>query len=339
MLPEIRKDPLSGRWVIVAPDRAVRPQDLLAANQGEKGLRPCPFCPGCEEDTPNEVLALRAPGALPNDPNWRVRVIPNKFPAVIPDVPPAPLVWPELRSNGLPGVSLPGRGVHEVVIESRRHLHSNTQQSNAELAEVLAVYRQRLRQLETAGEWRYGLIFKNVGFAAGASLEHLHSQLVALPIIPAAIEEALRATYDYYQEHGRCYFCDLIQQEQRQAIRVVAESPGFIAICPFASRFAYETWIIPKSHAAGFSAAADESLSDLAQVLRSVLLKLERGLDQPAYNFAIRTVPFDRLRAEHYHWHIEVFPRLTRLAGFELSTDFYINIARPEDAATLLRQA
>jgi UDPglucose--hexose-1-phosphate uridylyltransferase len=231
-----------------------------------------------------------------------------------------------------------GRGVHEVIIESSRHLHSNTEQSLAELTEVLWVYRERLRALASSGQWRYGLIFKNVGFAAGASLEHLHSQVVALPIVPSAIEETLRATAIFHKERRDCYFCDLVRREISEGMRVVAETAHFAAICPFASRFAFETWIIPKRHAAAFSAADEDELSDLAGMLSNVLRKLELGLDKPAYNYAIRTAPFDRHTAEHYHWHIEIFPRVTRLAGFELSTDFYINVVRPEDAAALLRR-
>ncbi len=338
MLPELRKDPLSGRWVILAPQRATRPQDLGTARDVPVLAR-CPFCPGGEIGTPAEVLAVRDVGSIANGPGWRVRVVPNKYPAVVemPDKQTAVVAMFHSSSNShLP--TQPGRGVHEVIIESPRHLYTNTQQTPDELAEVVWVYRERLRALSQNREWQYGLIFKNVGFAAGASLEHLHSQLITLPIVPSAIQETLKLTAEFHHQRGACYYCDLIANEVADGTRIVAENERFVALCPYAGRFAFETWIIPKRHNAAFSQADDSELHELSPMLMDVLRKLEVGLDNPAYNYAIRTTPFDRQNAEHYHWHIEIFPRVTRLAGFELSTDFYINVVRPEDAAALLRK-
>lgn len=334
MLPELRKDPLSGRWVILAPQRAKRPQDL-GTDPSATASKKCPFCPGGEIDTPGEVFALRDQDSPPNGPGWRVRIVPNKYPAVA-NGPDAEISSPS--SVDILHRVQPGRGVHEVIIESPRHLLSNAEQSPGEFSEVVWAYRERLRMLSSMREWRYGLIFKNAGYAAGASLEHLHSQLVALPIVPTAIEETLKSATDFHRERGVCLFCDMIGRELADGARIVAENECFVALCPYAGRFAFETWILPKRHRAAFPDADDSEVVLLALMLGEMLRKLDLGLGNPAYNYAIRTAPFDSSAAEHYHWHVEIFPRVTRLAGFELSTDLYINIVRPEDAANLLRK-
>jgi len=327
-LPEFRQDPLSQRWVVIAPERASRPHDV---DQSGGAPRPCPFCAGGESHTPHESLAIREPGTAPDSQGWRVRVVPNKYPGLVDDG--------SLPQFAAGTTECFGLGVHEVILESPRHLRSTTEQTPSEVAEVLTVYRDRLRTLQADPRWKYATIFKNVGAAAGASLEHLHSQLVVMPVVPQTIQESLIKTREYQAQTGHCYYCDLLARELADGRRIVFATPDFVALCPAAARFAYETWLVPRRHAAHFGVVDADDLAHLAGSLLSLLRRLESRLQRPAYNYLLRTAPFDIGASEHYHWHVEVFPRVTTLAGFELSTDFFINIVRPEDAAADLRQS
>jgi UDPglucose--hexose-1-phosphate uridylyltransferase len=202
---------------------------------------------------------------------------------------------------------------------------------------VLWIYRERLLALKQDQQLIYGLIFKNVGAAAGASIEHAHSQLIATPIVPVNVVEELHGSREYFHSHGRCVFCDMLTQESQDGSRVVLESPGFLAFCPFASSFPYETWIVPRSHASHYESLSRGEAEELAHVLRTVLAKIETAIDRPAYNYIIHTAPFDTVALDHYHWHIEIIPRVTKTAGFEWGTGFYINSVPPEEAAAELR--
>jgi UDPglucose--hexose-1-phosphate uridylyltransferase len=329
-MPDLRKDPIVGRWVIVAKSRARRPHDFDTKPQRRKGTF-CPFCEGNEDYTPAEILAYREPGTQANRAGWRVRVVPNKFPALE--------IEGNLNKRG-EGIydMMQGVGAHEVIIESPKHIVSTSELSEPQFREVLWVYRDRLVDLKKDPRLVYGMIFKNVGAAAGASLEHTHSQLIVTPIVPINVWEEMTGSLEFYSYRGRCVYCDMIQQELAHEKRIVLDAPGFVAFCPFASRFPFETWILPKIHASHYENLQKNEVEELAGVMKQVIGRIESALDQPAYNYIIHTAPFDTQELGHYHWHIEVMPSLTKPAGFEWGTGFYINPVPPEDAAAFLRE-
>jgi UDPglucose--hexose-1-phosphate uridylyltransferase len=328
-MPELRKDPIMGRWVIIATERAKRPTDFLREPQHPSG-KFCPFCEGNESHTPSEIIAYRDRHSKPNQPGWRVRVVPNKFPALG--------IEGNLNKRG-DGIydMMDGIGAHEVIIDTPRHEITMARLSEEEICEVLWVYRDRLVDLKKDPRLVYGMLFKNVGATAGASLEHSHSQLIVTPIVPISVWEEMSGALEFFNYRGRCIFCDMVQQEVGQNKRVVLDTPGFTALCPFASRFPFETWILPKAHFSHFENIQKQGVEELGAVLKTVLSKLELALDCPPYNYIIHTAPFDTQELPHYHWHIEIIPRLTKMAGFEWGTGFYINPVPPERAAAFLR--
>lgn len=328
-MPELRRDPVAGRWIIIATERVKRPQELKCDSQPLAG-RFCPFCAGKESSTPPEIMAIADGARAPNSPGWRVRVIPNRFPALQVEGNLDP------HADGMYDV-MRGVGAHEVIIESERHVVSLTELDRAHVGDVLSAYRERLADLRRDRRLVYGLIFKNVGAAAGASVEHSHSQLICTPVVPKSVSEEMARTGEYHRFRGRCLFCDMVRQEMIQATRLVKETQAYVAFAPFAARFPFETWILPKHHRSHFEETPRHETDELAEILLATLGKLERALDRPAYNYILHTAPFDRPALETYHWHIEVIPRLTSVAGFEWGSDFYINPVPPESAAEYLR--
>jgi UDPglucose--hexose-1-phosphate uridylyltransferase len=328
-MPELRKDPIVGRWVIIAPDRAKRPEDFTHDFK-TTGDRFDPFCEGNEDATPPDSLAYREPGCEPNGPGWRVRVVPNKFPAL--------QVEGNLdkRGDGMYDV-MNGIGAHEVVIECPHRETNMSRLSVDNIREVLWAYRDRLVDLKRDPRLVHGLIFKNKGAAAGASLEHSHSQLIVSSVVPISVWEEITGSLEYYNYRGRCIFDDMIQQELANGSRIVLDTPGFVVFCPFASRFPFETWIVPKHHSSHYENIPRQGIEELGMVLKTALCKLEAALDDPPYNYVIHTAPFDVNELPHYRWHFEIFPRLTRVAGFEWGSGFYINPVLPEEAAEFLR--
>jgi len=325
---ELRKDPIVGRWVIIAPDRAKRPIQTREATQATGGF--CPFCEGNEGNTPVEILAYRDRNTKPNEKGWRVRVVPNRFPAL--------QIEGDLNKRG-DGIydKMNGVGAHEVIIECPHHESSMAVLTEDNFREILWVYRDRLVDLKKDPRLVYGLIFKNVGAAAGASLEHSHSQLIVTPIVPVNVREEMFGAQEFYDYRGRCIFCDMIHQELGAEKRIVLDTPSFLGFAPYASRFPFEMWIVPKRHNSHYENIQKSEIEELAGVLKSLLLKLETALDKPSYNYIIHTSPFDTQALPHYHWHMEIIPRLTRVAGFEWGTGFYINPVLPETAAEYLR--
>jgi UDPglucose--hexose-1-phosphate uridylyltransferase len=230
-----------------------------------------------------------------------------------------------------------GIGAHEVIIESPRHIQSLTSLDNGNVVEVLLCYRDRLIDLKRDKRFVYGLIFKNVGFSAGASLEHTHSQLIVTPIVPPLVADEIANAEAFYLHRERCLFCAMIQQEVETDKRIIISTDNFVVFAPFASRFPFETWILPKKHESKFENIQRFEAEELAHVLKSVLTKLEATLDFPPYNYIIHSAPFNVAESEYFHWHIEIIPRLTNIAGFEWGTGFYINPTPPEEAAELMR--
>jgi UDPglucose--hexose-1-phosphate uridylyltransferase len=330
-MPELRKDPVVGRWVIISTERALRPSDF-----DQEPVRPktthCVFCEGHEEMTPPEILVGRAPGLPPNAPGWTYRVVSNKFPAL--------RIEGELERSG-EGLfdRMEGVGAHEVVIETPDHMASLATMPVDGVADVLLAYRERVRDLVKDPRFEYILVFKNHGEPAGASLEHPHSQLIATPIIPIMVTEELEGSARYFELKERCVWCDIVRQERRDGRRAILEADGFSAIMPFAPRFPFESWILPTRHRSAFEESEIDELRALAGVLQRFLRRLNAVLGDPPYNFMLHTAPLHEPALDHFHWHLEIIPKLTRVAGFEWGSGFFINSVRPEDAAAALRDA
>jgi UDPglucose--hexose-1-phosphate uridylyltransferase len=331
-MPELRKDPITDSWVIISTDRARRPSDFVRETIRDKPAgRFCPFCPGNESKTPPEVLAYRN-GSGSNQPGWSLRVFPNKFPVLG--------IEGDLEREG-DGMfdKMQGIGAHEVVVEAPEHALSMTELPTKAVEQVLCAFRDRIKDLKNDRRLRYVLLFKNEGEAAGAMLEHSHSQLIALPVVPKRVQEELEGAKNYYDFKERCIFCDLIRQESKSGERVVLETDRYIVIEPYAARFPFETWILPKQHKSHFEDTGAENIENLAWVLHSTLRKLEKVLERPPYNFLVHTAPLQESANDYFHWHIEIIPKLTRVAGFEWGTGFYINPTPPEESAKFLREA
>jgi UDPglucose--hexose-1-phosphate uridylyltransferase len=329
-MPELRKDPVVGRWVIISTERGQRPSDFRTEPVRAVGGN-CVFCPGNESKTPREILAGRAPDLAADGPGWSFRVVPNKFPAlrIEGEVEPA--------GDGLYD-RMNGVGAHEVVIESPDHAATLATLPVDAVADVLLAYRERVLDLKKDPRFEYILVFKNHGAAAGASLEHPHSQLIATPIIPIMVSEELNGSSQYYDMKERCVWCDMVRQERRGRRRVILEANGFLAMAPFAPRFPFETWILPTRHRSAFEETGVEELRGLAEVLGEFLRRMDRVLQHPPFNFMLHTAPLREGPLEHFHWHLEIIPKLTNVAGFEWGSGFFINPVLPEDAAAALRE-
>ncbi|MBD3237403.1 MAG: galactose-1-phosphate uridylyltransferase [Candidatus Eisenbacteria bacterium] len=330
-MPELRRDPVIGRWVIIASGRASRPKDFEHAVPRTLD-NDCPFCGGQEVQTPPETFALRPAEGRPDGPGWQVRVVSNKYPAL--------QIEGQLQRRG-EGIydKMNGIGAHEVVIESPDHHAELSDLSAEQIRQVLVAYRTRMQDLSGDRRFRYIQVFKNHGEAAGATLAHPHTQLIAMPIVPRSILDELSGCQQHYELKERCIFCDIIHQELGEGRRIVAENENFVSLAPFAPRFAYETWLLPKAHQSSFERIPDEHLDGLARAMRETLQRIHRLLERPAYNFVIHTSPCNVGRgAQPYHWHFEIMPKLTQVAGFEWGTGFYINPVAPEEAAAALRE-
>ena len=345
-MPEYRQDPLTGRMVIVAEERAARPHQFDITDQPYRDV--CPFCEGNESLTPGETAAFRRTNTEPNAPGWRVRVVPNKYPAVVPgDVP------PDLShlSFMLDGGKTDGIGLHEVIIDTSRHVLSIAELTPSEVADMLAMYQLRLQMLRADTRWTYVQIFKNVGAAAGASLPHSHSQLVAMPFLPPSLSQMMCRAEEYARKHQHCFWCNHLQSEIRYGERIVEETEHFVVLCPFVSRFAGEIEIYPKHHESGFDELDTSVLGELAELFRRTIIRLEKAvfwMKSPlAYNVVLNTEPFrffsqmgDTASASaFFHWHFSILPSLARAAGFEWGTGLHINPISPEQAAGRLRTA
>ena len=331
-MPELRKDPVTSRWVIIATDRAKRPTDFVREKVTIHGSGFCPFCPGNEAKTPPEIMAYRPDGSGRNQPGWTLRVVPNKFPALG--------IEGTLNRQG-EGLydKMNGIGAHEVMIETTDHQLTLATMPIRRVEDVVWSYRDRILDLKKDRRFRYILIFKNHGAAAGASLEHTHSQLIALPVVPKRVREEVDFAREYYNYKERCLFCDIIRQEAEAGIRVVSENQGFVAVAPFAPRFPFEIWILPKVHQSAFEESQKYEFEQLARILKEMLMRLDKVLESPAYNYIIHTSPLTETNNDHYHWHLEIMPKLTKVAGFEWGTGMYINPTPPEEAARFLREA
>ena len=327
-MPELRKDYVTDTWVVFSPTRAKRPADFDTEPRPTERSK-CPFCPGHEAMTPPEILAYRKDGG-PNSAGWWIRCVPNAYPAL--------QIEGELHRRVQQIFhSMNGVGAHEIIVEAPDHDVPLCDVSEFQMQEVITAYRQRYVDLTRDKRFRYILIFKNHGQAAGASISHPHSQLIATPIVPRRVLDEVNAVNHHYDATGgSCIYCEIVETELQERQRIVSENRSFLSLSPYAGRFPFETWILPKRHEMAFEDIGDEERAPLAWMLKDVLGRLYHVLGNPPFNYYIHTAPCDR-KEVRYHWHLEITPRLTPMAGFERGTGFYINPVMPEDAASILR--
>lgn len=343
-MSELRKDPITNRWVVIASKRSKRPKDINHTRDisaGAGNVQNCPFCPGQEKQTPAEVFAIGPPGRKPDQPGWNVRVISNRFPIFESQG--------ELSRQGYGFFDqISGIGIHEVVVETPIHSISLADLPVESIQKILQAYRDRLLYHRKNKALRYILIFRNYKPQAGASMTHPHSQIIGTPITPSLVKVKLDNSRAYYMEKERCLLCDLIQMESKLLYRVVNETEDFLTLCPFASCFPFEVWLCPKKHSHDFALLSDEGLFKVAEALKDMVCRIKQALDDPPYNFILNTSPNTHTRPGRpeywqtleydFHWYIELIPRLTTIAGFEWGSNFYVNSVSPEDAAKHLRQ-
>jgi UDPglucose--hexose-1-phosphate uridylyltransferase len=332
-MSELRRDPIVGRWIIVDTEHPSKPEDFEHEPHTWRGGT-CPFCYGNESLTPPEIDSIRDPHTRPNTPGWQVRVVSNKFPAL--------QIEGELDRRGMGIYDMSnGVGAHEVLIDSPYHHKDIPDLLNEEIENIISMLCRRAIDLIKDKRFKYIMVFKNYGPAAGASLEHPHTQIIALPMVPKNVLEEIKGSQDYFEYRERCIFCDMLRQEAQDKERIILENKYFIAFCPFVSRFPFEIWIIPKRHNGYFCHMPHEEIPALATILKDTVSKVKNIFASPAYNFIIHSSPVNGdigTGIDYYHWHIEFMPKLTRVAGFEWGSGFYVIPTSPELAAKYLRE-
>lgn len=336
-MTEIRKDPFTEQWIITGTENEQEFFTSLAA-QEKTEWKVCPFCPGSEKISGKEIYALRVPGAMPDNPGWEVRVVPSHQAAlqIETDLDRRPDGIFDLMNNV---------GAHEVIIETPEHIKNLSNLSVEQVSKVIYTYQARMRDLEGDKRFKYSLVFKNQRKSSKYRLGHSHSQLVALPITPKIIKDELQNARNYYSYKDRCLYCDVINQELKETKRIVEENDFYIAITPFASRFPFEVWLLPKVHNYDFIKENPESLHNLAKILKNSLLRIEKTLDDPPLNFMLHSAPYLREREGYwetirndYHWHLEIIPQTVEITGLEWGTGSHIEPLLPETAAHILRE-
>jgi len=327
-MSELRFNQISQEWVIIATDRAKRPQDFIKPAE-ERIVLPqykpdCPFCPGNEAKTPRESFRLG------DEKAWRVRVAANKFPALSPQ---------EKQKRSLDGMfwSLSGYGVHEVIIEHPKHNMLIPLMSVNEVRDIIQTYKDRSQAIQQVPGIESIVIFKNHGAKAGTSLEHPHSQIIATPIIPPQLRKRITQAMQYFDQTGKCVFCQTLAEELRAGSRIVFESEHFVSFSPYAALSPFHLWIFPRRHDASFAGIAENEAGDLAGNLKDTLSRLYYGLDNPDLNVTIHSTPIHENSPDYFHWYISIIPRISNVAGFELGSGMFINTALPEQSAEFLR--
>lgn len=334
-MSELRQDQATKRWVIMATDRAKRPSDLAAPKQPETApsadTSKCPFCPGNEAKTPPELLAYRPEGGESNSPGWQVRVVPNRFAALRPE-------GEVTVQNRHWLTTVAGYGYHEVIIESPDHNANPATMTVEELGRVLMAGGERFAKLQEDRRLSYIAFFRNHGLAAGSSLRHPHTQIIATPVAPTDVRHEIEEARRHYDDRLHCAYCETIELEAEAGTRVVFETDDYFVFEPFASRWPAETWVVPKKHDPSFLPGSEDlEIASLADTLLVTLRALYEAFGDPAYNLVLHEAPLRDSCEDYYHWHIEILPRLSTAAGFELGTGIWINTLMPEDAAAYLR--
>jgi UDPglucose--hexose-1-phosphate uridylyltransferase len=327
-MPELRQNISTKEWVIIAAERARRPEEFSTPAKPAPQLPPydphCPFCAGNESQTPPAVLTI------PQDSTWEIRVTPNKYAALVPrgDV---------CHHTASIKHWMNGFGIHEVIIETPHHDAQPALMPRDHIADIIRAYRHRFLAAYLDDRIELVTIFKNHGESAGTSLVHPHSQLIATPIVPMHIRHRVEEAMHYFDEHGECVFCTMLRDEIRLHERLIEETEYFAAFVLYAASSPFHTWIVPKAHRASFGEITDAQIADLALILKNVLARLYFGLNNPDYNYIIRSIPGPVRRNEYYHWYLSIVPRIVKTAGFELGSGIYINTALPETSAEFLR--
>ena len=326
----LRQDPTTKDWVIIATDRGKRPDDFQKS-VGDSIVpthdSACPFCPGQEHLTPPDII--RYPQGTHHD--WSLRVIPNKYAAVGLNVEPyRQEVGPLFREMG-------GVGHHEVIIETPQHDHSLSCMTTHEVALVLQACHERYGALKQDPQVKSIVLFKNHGERAGTSLIHPHSQIVGTPVAPLLIRKKYEVAMSHFDDTGRCLYRDLVDEERSANVRVLFESTRFVVFHPFASRVPFETWIAPKYEESAFGHVEPAHIAELAEVLRKTLKALDTALGDPDFNYIIHSAPPEDETKPYFLWHIQILPRVSTIAGFELGSGIFINTILPEDAAIHLK--
>ncbi|MBA3533273.1 MAG: HIT domain-containing protein [Ardenticatenales bacterium] len=328
-MPELRQNLATKEWVIIATERARRPEEFVEPTHARTDERPdwladCPFCPGNEE-LDLEVLRIPQEGA------WQLRVVCNKYPA---------LQREGERTFSFDGIHrmISGVGHHEVLIETPRHNSAPALQRSDEVALMLRAFQLRGQEVTTDPRVQHLIYFKNHGVRAGTSLLHPHTQLIGLPVVPHTIRLRTEEARRYFDDHGMCVFCKMIEDELSDGVRIVMESEHFVAFVPFAAFSPFHLWILPRRHHSNFLDTQANEIADLGHLLRQVLRKFYVGLNDPDYNYVIRSAPIHDPAMEYLHWYLALVPRVSRAAGFELGSGMFINIALPEASAAFLRE-
>jgi UDPglucose--hexose-1-phosphate uridylyltransferase len=322
-MPELRRDMVRDNWVVIATDRALKPNDFPINKQGMQNAEFngfCPFCEGNESFTPEEIAAFRPNGSQANSPGWQVRTVPNKFSAF-------QLEGVLEKQNAGMYSSYNGLGKHEVVVETPEHGVDLHQYSLERIEMIFKMLRDRYNELSKDERIKYIHMYKNRGLFAGASLGHSHSQIVGLPLVPNENGGITK----HFEQTGHCLLCDILEQEIQDQQRVIFETDTYLLVCPYASRFSYETWIVPKKHIAHFGEIDNQQISELASILKHFINAMLECLHDPSYNMVIVSSPVnEKSPAGAYHWYIEISPRLIVTAGLEIGTGYYVNPAAPE---------
>lgn len=334
---ELRKDPLSGRWVAIL-DYSLPPDAYNTRDAGDKGKDSCSFCSGREAETPLELAAIRPDGSPPNTPGWSSRVLPHPKPIL--------LKGTELGRRGV-GMydKMNSIGHNDLIIETPSHNVPPEDLGPGHMAALLSLYRDRMLEMEKDATARHVFIYKNSGRGSGALYSHPHSEIVATPVIPKMMKEELDGAKDYYRYKERCIFCDILDEERRSGLRLIGESEHFVAFCPFAQKYPFEFWIMPIQHSCAFQDISDEETGDLGEFLCLVIKKMRKTLNNPPFNYVLHSAPNRMPRKDHwhtlgndFHWHIELSPRLLSTSGFERGSDFYLLTTSPEDAARYIKE-
>lgn len=329
-MPEFRRDPIIGRWVIIDSSRKF---DKVISSNSEfypKDHSNCPFCPGNESMTRPEILVYTSNKCrIPNTDEWDLRIIPNNKPIL--------QIEGDLnrRAEGMYD-KMEGIGAHEIIIETPDHNANINNIAPSYYENIFKASIARIKDLRNDTRLAYILIFKNSGISAGAAYEHPHSQLIAMPIVPRRVKEEIDGSKKYFSYKERCVYCDIISHEISNKSRVIIENEHFVAICPYASRYPFETWILPKKHNSDFDSISNYELTSFSEITYKVFSKINKVLDDADYSLLIHTSPLKESSLEHFHWHMEIIPKLTKISGFEWGTGLYVNPVKPEEAAKYL---
>ncbi|MEK6646904.1 MAG: galactose-1-phosphate uridylyltransferase [Candidatus Firestonebacteria bacterium] len=328
-MPEIRQNVATKDWVIIATERAKRPEEFVREKKEPKNIpslvSTCPFCPGNEDKTPKEIFAIG------DKDKWQVRVVGNKFAALFSTIP---------LQRKIKGIErcISGFGVHEVIIETPRHDMTTALLSYEAVKQIIVAYKTRYNTIAENSNIELITIFKNHGLAAGTSIAHPHSQLVATPVVPSHIRYRVNEAMRYFDDNGECIFCKMIRDELGEKERIIIDSEYFVTFIPYAALSPFHTWIMPKRHMSSFGDISQAEVEDLAKSLKELLLRIYQGLDNPDFNYVIRSIPTSECKTDYFHWYLSLIPRITKTAGFELGSGMFINIALPEESAKFIRE-